>query len=254
MNLSQVTEEETLLLRRLADQHRIASSSGKPRFSPFLNEREGMLAAELIRQRKLAGCRLFGGFPDAARTVFGAFSEYEEPDDAAFPIVPVAIRLPKGASITHRDVLGSLMSMQIKRESVGDILIRERRCDVFLLETVAGLVLGELTKIGGTGVSCEAATETAYERTDTFDELRGTVMTPRADAIVSLLANLSRGKASDLIRAEQVQRNHQTLTSVSADIAPGDTITIRRVGKFIIDETGGPTKKGRLPILYRRYK
>jgi RNA-binding protein YlmH len=184
MNLSQLPEEDTLLLRRLEDLARIAGSGGRPRFSSFLNEREGMVAQELIRQQKLDRCRLFGGFPDAARTVFGAFSDYEEPDDAAFPIVPVAIHLPKGASVSHRDVLGSLMSMQIKRESVGDILIRERRCDVFLLDPVARLVLDELTKIGGAGVRCEAVTETEYTRTDSFDSLRGTVMTPRADAVV----------------------------------------------------------------------
>jgi RNA-binding protein YlmH len=146
------------------------------------------------------------------------------------------------------------MSMQIKRESVGDILIRERRCDVFLLEPVARLVLDELTKIGGAGVRCEAAAETEYTRTDSFDASRGTVMTPRADAVVSVLTNLSRGKASELIRAEHVQRNHATLTSVSAEIAAGDVITIRRYGKYIVDEIGSPTKKGRLPLLYRKYK
>jgi RNA-binding protein YlmH len=44
------------------------------------------------------------------------------------------------------------------------------------------------------------------------------------------------------------------LHSVSDLIVPGDIITIRRYGKYIVDELGNPTKKGRLPLLFRKYK
>lgn len=253
LNLSQLAGEEKLLLARLEDILRIAAEGGRPRFSSFLNERQALIASELARQHYIDSILLYGGFEGAQRRVFGAFPAYEEPADDLFPITAVTIRLPKGAAPSHRDVLGSLMSLRITRESIGDILISDRRCDVFALDTVASLIVEELTKIGGYGVKCETGAAVDYASTASYKEIRGTVSSLRVDSVVSLLTNLAREKSAGLIRAEQVQCNYQTASSVSAPIAPGDIITVRGYGKYIVDEIGNPTKKGRLPLRCRKY-
>ena len=36
-------------------------------------------------------------------------------------------------------------------------------------------------------------------------------------------------------------------------VAAGDTITCRGLGKCVLDSVGSPTKKGRLPVVIRRF-
>lgn len=253
LELSRLEGEEKILLARLEDIVRIAAEGGRPRFSPFLNERQAMIALELTRQRHISSTQLFGGYEDAVRRMFGAFPDYLEPETGQYPIQAVTIRLPKDTQPSHRDVLGSLMSLRIARESIGDILISERRCDVFVQDTVAALVVDELRKIGRYGVRCELGAQGDYVRSERFKELRGTVSSLRVDSVVSLLTNLAREKGAALVRSEQVQRNYQIVKSVSEPCAPGDVITIRGYGKYRLDEVGNETRKGRLPLLCRKY-
>lgn len=253
MDFSQLVPEEKQLMARLEDLIRMAGKGDGCKFSSFLNERQIALAEELIRRRQPEGCLFYGGYPDAVRQVLGVFPAYQEPEGAAFPVEVVAVHLPKGAKPSHRDVLGSLMSLGIKRESVGDILIADRRCDVFALEPVAQLIVGELRKIGGYGVRCETGVAGEFQRTEAFQPLRGTIHSPRLDALVALLTGLAREKSAALIKSDLVQHNHQTATSRSQAFGPGDMITIRKYGKYIVDEIGNPTKKGRLPVLCRKY-
>lgn len=44
------------------------------------------------------------------------------------------------------------------------------------------------------------------------------------------------------------------MTDSSHKLAPGDVISVRGFGKIIFDDFYGQSKKGRLGILYRKYK
>ena len=54
--------------------------------------------------------------------------------------------------LSHRDILGSLMALGIKRETVGDILIEEGRAVVFVCGDVKEYILNQVEKIGRVGV------------------------------------------------------------------------------------------------------
>lgn len=253
IDFSQLDPEEKLLAARFQDLARIAQDSGRARFSPFLNERQQMLAQETVRQKHLGGHLLYGGFPDATRQVLGFFPEWQLPEEQTFPIVPVAIRLPAGVEASHRDVLGSLLSLGIKREGVGDILFSQRRCDVFVLEPLAPLLVDELVKIGGAGVRCATGVPGEYANRQEYKSISGTVRSARMDALVAILTGLARDKATALLSAELVQRNYQPVRSASGAFAPGDVISIRGYGKYRVDAIDSPTKKGRLPVSCRKY-
>lgn len=255
MNLQHLDGEEKRFAARLEDWAQTASYSGRRAFSPFLNEREQLLAEALLRSKKIGGGLLYGGYEDAVRRMLGIFPEWEEPDPQAFPLIAVTIRMPRHAEPSHRDILGSLMSLQIKRSCIGDILPQyaQHRCDVFVQQTVAGCVTGELVKIAGYGVQCEIGIPCAYERIENFISGYGTVGSVRIDALVSVLTGLSREKSAALIRAEQVQCNHQTVNRIANAFVSGDVITIRRYGKYKVDSVGSLTKKGRTPVHYSKY-
>jgi RNA-binding protein YlmH len=254
LNLSALTEEEALFLRRLRDLADICAAKYIPRFTAFLTERQQHIAAEYIRQAGVENALLYGGYAQAVRKQCGFFPHSDDPELDSFPLAALTIRYPAEKELSHRDFLGSLMAMGIKRESVGDLLPGGGRCILFLSESVLPVVSGELVKVGSTGVSITEGFIATDLPPQEFLPIRGTVGSARLDSLVKLLTGLAREKSAGLIRAGIVRRNDAPALSVSEAFAPGDTVTIRGYGKYIIDDIGSPTRKGRLPVNARQYK
>lgn len=253
MNLSLLEGEERQFLARLSDLHHISEEKQTARFTAFCNERQGMIAQEYTRQTG-AKHLLYGGYACAERRVAGFFPSWQDPEEDAFPIQAITLHLPRGANLTHRDYLGSLMSLGLARESIGDIVQSRQNCVLFVLEHVAPVLLGELRKVGGVGVRPELGAVGFVPSVPQFRELRGTVPSLRLDCMVRLLTGAAREKSADLIRAELVTLNHQLADSISRTCGQGDVITIRGYGKFKVSEIGPPTKKGRLPVVCLKYQ
>ena len=56
-----------------------------------------------------------------------------------------------------------------------------------------------------------------------------------------------------MIGKGMVSLNFTECTAVAADIAEEDQISVRGKGKFVIDQVGPQTKKGRLGFRARKY-
>ncbi len=251
-------ESDRILLSKLADLCDLAEKRGRPCFSAFLNEHEQVLSAQygLLNPQK-ASCFFEGGFEDAQRRVFCALPSETAGrislDETDYPFTALTILFPRGYTVSHRDVLGSLMALRIKREAVGDILVGDCLAVVFLLDAAAKLALAELCKIGNVGVECRPgkpeSLPTAF-KTETHD---GVVSAMRLDAVVAMLTGGSRADSVQLITQGCVQKNAQPQASASKEVAEGDKLSIRGFGKFVIAAIGNPTKKGRLHITYLKY-
>ncbi len=197
---------------------------------------------------------MYGGYSAAQRQVLGVFPSGMTPDTAHFPVKRITATYREKDNLSHRDFLGACLSLRITRESIGDIVISPGTAHIMVLDSVASVLLSELRKVGNMGIRCVVGQDGEVQRNDNFEALRGTVHSPRMDSLVSLLTGLSREKSASLIKGEKVQRNHTLCQSVSAAFAAGDTISIRGYGRFIVDNIGNPTKKGRLPIDCRKYR
>jgi RNA-binding protein YlmH len=159
----------------------------------------------------------------------------------------------KEDKLTHRDILGSLMAQQMKREVVGDIVAEEGIAQTFLTDVAAKLITGSVSKIGRVGVKTETGRPFELENAQKFQDISGTVASLRLDCIVSLAAKLSREKAAALIRTDKVDVNHLTADSLSHELKEGDILSIRGCGRFILSGINGETKKGRIHIILKKY-
>jgi len=251
MNLSALQGEEKAFLKRLED---LSRAETVPRFSDFLTQRQVDIALSYAEQAGRDNMMLYGGYPEAERKMLGVFPSYIEPSAEDFPLGAVTVSYREDSDISHRDILGSCMGLLITRESIGDIIVNDGGAVLFATQHIVGLIVGELVKIGRVGVRCEFRAGGEIHRNDSFDHLRGTVKSLRIDSLVSLLANTSREKGAVLIKADKVQKNHVSMYSVSAQFEAGDVITIRGYGKFVVDNIGNLTKKGRFPVEYKKYR
>lgn len=196
----------------------------------------------------------FGGYDGAARRVCGFFeATYAEefPKDELFPVCAVTFSFRKCDKPAHRDFLGALLALGIKRELLGDILIAEDYAVVFCHENAEDMIY-HVTKIGKTGVSAEKGITKPLPEVKT-QKIDTTVSSLRLDCIVSAAANISRDKSASLIKSGQVNADFCPCLSVSEEIAENTVISIRGSGRYRLAEVTGETRKGRIRVVIEKY-
>ena len=246
-------KEREYLLARVRDLAALCEKQGCPKFSEFLNEEQAEAVRPLAEGSGLP-YHFWGGFEGASRVMLGFFPEWEEPVREAFPIVGCSFRFPAAYTLSQRDFLGSLMAQQIKRETVGDIVVKEGAAYVFVHEKVEKVLTTQIDRIGRVGVAVEKGVPAGLTVEQEYKETRGTLASLRLDAAISLGCGVSREKASELVAAGIVQKNHRAVDSGSVTVADGDVFSVRGYGKFRLETENLRTRKGRVAVRILRYQ
>ena len=213
-------------------------------YGDFLSENS---IAELMRREQFLPLSpiLFGGFDDAERKMVAFIPEDITPQ---FPVSIVRFSSPRIKGLSHRDFLGSILGLGIKREKCGDIIIKEDEAYAFLSEDIASYVANNITKIGREGVKAEIVEPSRITLPEkTFKEIKGTVSSLRLDSIVSLFGGKGRSKASEIISGGLVFVNGIQAVKNDMHLKDGDTISMRGKGKATLS-VGGTSKKDRIFI------
>ena len=158
------------------------------------------------------------------------------------------------SKVSHRDYLGALLSVGIKREKMGDILVKDNGAYVFLAESIATYILTNLPKVKGVTVNANQITpQEVVLPQSTQKEVNLTCASLRLDVILSGGFNLSRSQANDLIKAKKVQVDHQEVVDNDYRLKEGEIISVRTKGRIKIAEISGNTKKGKIKIKLIKY-
>ena len=255
MELLHLNPEEERFADRMDDLFQLCRQKNIPRFSTFLDERQQKIAQMVsLRYPQSVHC-FFGGYEGAQRQMLGVFPDYMEPSQEAFPLVGVTATYRQADSPTHRDFLGALMALMIKREAIGDLVLipQEGKAVLFLSQPVAPLVLEELRKVGKVGIQLQEGIPENLTRQESFQLVSGTVLSPRLDAVLSVVLPLSREKATQLIRQGKVSVNHEETLTPTRHLQEGDLLSVRGFGRFQLDAFGAVSKKGRLHITCKKF-
>ena len=242
-----ISAEDRLLLSKANDAIALSERSGCPRFLGFLNEHELKLLRSAVSPKR--DVTYFGGYPDAVRLMLGAGAE-----EYSFPITALEFTYKPEFDLRHRDFLGALTALGLRREMIGDILCEPGRTVVFVRDEIADFILTQVEKIGRVGVKIGYADMTKLPVPDDIEELSFTLSSLRLDAFVAAAANLAREKAARLIKSELVMVDHVTITDVSAVLNEGATVTIRKYGKFVLSANLGLSRKGRIRVSVKRFR
>ena len=244
--------EDKTLFSLLCDKADKTISAGINMYSRFLAPRE----LNMVQQRfnKFTDIRIFGGYDGAERAIvcfYDASSGYEEFD---WPVSVIKISAPGKAVFGHRDYMGSLLGLGIKREMLGDIVVCSEYAAVFCHRDIADFIIYNFTKVGRVGVTVELCDVEQLTLPDkTFKEKSITVSSLRLDCIVGAATNLSRSASAEAIRRGSVFHNYEEAKSTSQTVADGDIISVRGHGKFVVSCDGSLTKKGRYHALIKQY-
>lgn len=244
--------EEKTFTARIADMLYLSEKKGMT-FSHFLNERQQQIAISELKRLRCENYCFSGGIENADRKMLCVFSEYCCPEIGDFPISCITFRYRVAAGLSHRDFLGSMMALNIKREAIGDIVIGEGLAQTFVSDTVENTVLYEIKKIGSTGVEVRSDEAVQLKKEFSYREIKGTVASMRIDCILSLALRISRGQASAAALSGAVEINYMPVESGKLILKESDIFSVRGYGKYRLEKVSGVSKKGRIHISVLKY-
>ncbi len=159
----------------------------------------------------------------------------------------------KFKELEHRHFLAAIMGLGIKREMLGDLIVRDGMCYGVIFSDLYNFLENNLTVIGKIGVTVSETEEKDIPEME-FEEGVYLVSSLRLDGIVAAVTEKSRSTATELIKEGAVSVNYSVKREKDLSIKEGDVITVRRKGKFFFEEVTGVSKKGKTRIVLKKYK
>ena len=249
-----MNETDDILKKRLLELARRADERGICTYSQFLDMNGLSLLMSLRGAISPTECTAFGGVEQCERKVarFGAADR----NGGRFPIVCLRIA-PRSSryadALTHRDFLGALMNLGVKRETLGDIFLSGSTGYLFCLDTVAPFIAENLTRVCRTDVDCEVVEELPSAAAPVLTAETVQLAHERLDALIARAYHLSREDSAELFTKKLVFVNSALCENSSRQPKPGEVISVRGFGRFIYRGVTGTSKKGKLNALIEKY-
>ncbi|MBD8003950.1 YlmH family RNA-binding protein [Bacillus norwichensis] len=239
--------EEKQFIDTVLDWKEQVENTYAPKLTDFLDPRQQFILQSIIGDGVDVRCGFFGGREQSERKRALLYPEYFQPEEKAFLVGLYEIEYPrKFMKLEHPMVLGSLMSLGVKRDKFGDILVNGDRIQFFSNEEIEPFLMAELREIGRATVQLRRLPlEEAIQESEQWRELDISAASLRLDAIISSTFNLSRQKSQALIEQKLVKLNWKTVENPATECMEGDLISARRLGRCKIIELLGYTKKSK---------
>ncbi len=249
-------KEQHLVLRRAIDKLEKVVDNHSIEYTDFLDPYQRKLCYSFINRFREVSFFEEGGLESSERKSIVIYPSYLDKSDIEIPIR--ALRIDgsfKFKELSHRDYLGALMNLGIKREKIGDILIHKTYGNIIILKELTDYIKYNLKMINKEPVTVtEADILKLVEVEEEYIEKNITISSFRLDVLISAICNLSREKSSSLIKSGYVKVNWQTIDISSKEIYEDDLISIRGFGRIRIANNMGKTKKDRNKVTVKIIK
>lgn len=175
-------------------------------------------------------------------------AEYSLPSKDDFKIAIYKAKFNKTFSmISHRNMLGSIMSLGIERNTFGDIEIIDDTIYLFISNEIEKFLISNMPLVLNQRLNFEKVFDVPK---DNASESSKTIQVPsmRIDAIISHAINVSRGVSLEMISKGLVFVNHSECKNNSYQCKISDIISIRKYGRIEILSNSRTTKKNKLVL------
>lgn len=237
-------------LKRIEDLYNRSINRNVITYTNFLTPTE----VQLVKTSYLGKSAVFSGGRDETERVRAFFlPEYVEELEVEEYIKVLRLKF-SFKELSHRDFLGAILNLGIKRECLGDIYVFEKEAYVFVTSEVVEFIKLNLTKVGKIGITIEEVESDKVKIPELkLEEVKFSVQSLRLDSVASGIFNESREKMNLNIRDGIVMLNYLVCQNTSQAIKEGDIISIKGFGKAVILEIGGLTRRGKTFVVAGRY-
>lgn len=250
-----MNKEEVMLQKRLIELSNLSYKRDIVTFSDFLNLNELNILHTTPKDLFPSRYETYGGYEPAERQIV-AFLPDALYYDYQYPISVLRISPANrkfAEELSHRDFLGGILHLGIERSCLGDLLVEDSVCHVFVTDTMADFICEQLTRIRHTVVKTEKIDGESFSFTPRLETVKGTVASVRLDTVLSVAFPLSRSRMTGLVEGGKVFVNGKLITSNGYRLKEGDIISVRGMGKLVYQGVLSETKKGRQYIQVGKY-
>lgn len=253
--------EDKICLSQVLDKIEFSKTKEKIEYTDFLDMYQVSLVENFLRKIKFENYQLYGGYEEAERRVLIVYPEkydekmLEKNYNKILKVVRILLPEEEKGKYSHRNYLGGIVKLGLKREKVGDIIVCEEGADIITVEDFSDILkqqLPSLTRFENSKITVEEI-QNLQKREVKMEAIKIIVPSLRLDNFVSDLARTSRSKAVQIIDQERVFVNGQNETKASKQLKLNDIITIRGKGRFVIKEFAGTTRSGRTIVVIEKY-
>ena len=266
---------EYKLLFAKADDLYARARKGEVAYSGFLNPAEAHYLEKHLKENRIADTVLFWGgcvgamrkraffLPDYILDLVSGEVEGERDkliltyiaDDVASALAAVRVKGSGYRALSHRDYLGSILSLGLERHVMGDIAIMgECEAIIFADAKIAEFLLQTLSKVANDDVKC-AIEHIADDFTvpENVEDMVISVASRRLDCLVASLANSSREEAQRMVRSGAVSVDYEEMGDPDKKLENEVLLAIRGHGKFRVLEGETLTRRERLRIKVQKF-
>lgn len=251
--LSHLKGDEREIGARAVDLAERALAHDEPVASDFLDPLQQQVVLGVVGSIPGIEARAYGGHYRAERRRLVVYPDNYLVELIEEPVEALEVLPDDPAGLEHRDYLGALLSLGVKREKVGDVIVTPRGGQAVVAAEIASFLAGSVDRVGRHRAVARLIDleqlEVAPER---VKEIRTTVASLRLDAVAASGFGVSRAKMAREIKAARVKVNWEPVTSPAREVRPGDVISIRGRGRVIVESQEGTTRKGRLGLVLKR--
>lgn len=224
------------------------------RLSDFLDPREQQILKSIIGLDEDVNLAFLGGSPYAERCRARLTPSYLESTEEDFQLTLFQIDYAaRFVTLEHRDILGALMNLGIKREKFGDIFINDGIVQLVTATEIADFIQLNIEKIGKASVKLKEIPLTEQIKPkEEWKEATTTVSSMRLDVVLAQIYNLSRTKVLPYIEKGVVKVNWKRIDRPNFLLQEGDYTSLRGFGRAQLLETIGVTKKDKIRLRYQR--
>ena len=254
-------QEDKMCLAQVLDKIEASSKKEKIEYTDFLDMYQVSLVENFLKKNKVQNYILYGGFKEAERKVLIIYPEkydetmLEKNYGKILNIVRITLPEEEKGKYSHRNYLGGIVKLGLKREKVGDIIVSNEGAEIITLADFSKILLEQLpslTRFNNAKIIEKEISELEVQEAR-VEEVKIIVPSLRMDNIVSDLIRTSRNKALEVIKQERVFVNGQNETKPSKSIKVGDKITVRGKGRFVIKQIDGTTRSGRTVLVVEKF-
>lgn len=256
-------EEDKLLVSKVLDKLEFVQKKNSIETTDFLDMHQKTVAEKVLKSQKITNYICYGGYSNAERVMIiiypekleDVFNNNQYDFNNIVKVIRVILPNEMKGKYSHRDYLGAVIKVGLKREKVGDIIVNLDGADLIVSKDISKYIVDsfkELTRFSKSDIY-EESIEKLHITEPKTEVLNIIIPSMRMDSIVSELIRTSRSKALEIINAERVFVNSEVITKNSKMLKENDMITVRGKGRFKIIKILNSTKKGNLVLEVEKY-
>ena len=233
-------KEDKIIVSNILDKYIKYNKTNISTYTNFLDQRRLKLVEDTLKYLKIDyNIYINNDYLEKAIIYFGEYEDF------------ITIYQIDG-KFEHKDILGTLFSLGLNYDLIGDIVVEENYAYFTSLTRLNNLIDNNFNMIKNKYIKPKKVNEMIITK-DKFNNFNIIISSMRLDCIVSKLANLGRNDAVKYINDGFVLLNYKECKNIKKQVFEGDIISIRKVGKFKIRNEEKKTKKDNILLNISKY-